>query len=206
MALMPGLHNTRMRMHGCDSSDPKPSTPFPQPSTPFPQPFMGPGSLFQPYFPLNELEYLLKPKNSKPDGTEKTNKDDILKAFLIGTTNRMLAYHPQLLPDVLIDMSSGTLHCYSPEMKEILSLTVYDRLFIDRLLFLSKRGESGGSSSSTSLLYNQLHFCPVEDYDRILTTEHELQFQLAQYLTSITKTFEYYLTSEKPSCKAFKYA
>ncbi|KAG2174103.1 hypothetical protein INT43_004123 [Umbelopsis isabellina] len=77
------------------------------------------GSFFQPYLPLQQIDML-------------SHKDT--RAYLVGTTNQLFFHHKtEINIDVLVHVDNGTLEFFDPNLASIVSHTMADRRWMDKL-------------------------------------------------------------------------
>ncbi|KAI9487840.1 MAG: transport protein Avl9-domain-containing protein [Benjaminiella poitrasii] len=78
------------------------------------------GSFFQPYLPLQQIEML---------SSEHT------KSYVVGTTNQIFFHHKSDTKiDVLVNVETGTLEFYNPQLVHLVSPTMADRRWMENIV------------------------------------------------------------------------
>ncbi|KAG2212399.1 hypothetical protein INT47_001760, partial [Mucor saturninus] len=78
------------------------------------------GSFFQPYLPLQQIDML---------SSEQT------KSYVVGTTNQIFFHHKSDTKiDVLVNVETGTLEFYNPQLVNIVSPTIADRRWMENIV------------------------------------------------------------------------
>lgn len=78
------------------------------------------GSFFQPYLPLQQIDML---------SSEQT------KSYVVGTTNQIFFHHKSDTKiDVLVNVETGTLEFYNPQLVNLVSPTIADRRWMENIV------------------------------------------------------------------------
>lgn len=78
------------------------------------------GSFFQPYLPLQQIDML---------SSEQT------KSYVVGTTNQIFFHHKSDTKiDVLVNVETGTLEFYNPQLVNFVSPTIADRRWMENIV------------------------------------------------------------------------
>lgn len=78
------------------------------------------GSFFQPYLPLQQIDML---------SSEQT------KSYVVGTTNQIFFHHKSDTKiDVLVNVETGTLEFYNPQLVNLVSPTLADRRWMENIV------------------------------------------------------------------------
>lgn len=78
------------------------------------------GSFFQPYLPLQQIDML---------------SSDQTKSYVVGTTNQIFFHHKSDTKiDVLVNVETGTLEFYNPQLVNLVSPTLADRRWMENIV------------------------------------------------------------------------